>query len=158
MNRHRFETRDTFWFVGLGGVGPYFKPDRPEENWVVPLWEELFRRQHELPAHVNRRTYISPCHGREREFTFYGGFASQGPVDSLPSGMIAFQIPTHVYAVGSVNGERSEINRVYSELPEWAAQRQRPVNRSILWLEVYPRKPVLNRDGPFQFDVWLPVD
>lgn len=157
LHRYRFETKDEFWFVGCGGVGPYFDPSKIEANWVIPLWKELFRRQHELPASVDQTTYISPCHGRESEFTFYGGFASTGPVDDLPEGMLCFRIPAHTYAVGRVQGPREEIGRVYRSLPQWAEQQGRPINRAILWLEIYPDRPVLDPQGPFAFEVWQPV-
>lgn len=158
MSDYRFETRQCFWFVGVGGAGPYFDPRRPEDNWVVPLWEELFRKEGMIPDVVDRTTYISPCHGRESEFTFYGGFASNERLERFPERLVTFRVPTHTYAVGTVNGGQDAIEQIYHELPEWARRHGRSVNRSIVWLEVYPERPVLQPDGPFRFEVWLPVD
>lgn len=158
MKDYRFERKAGFWFVGVGSAGPYFDPNHPEDNWAVPLWRELFDKETMLPSGADRSAYISPCHGRESEFTFYGGFAYNSRPDQVPEGFVAFHVPPHTYAIGAVNGGREAIAEVYGELPAWAESQGRSINRSILWLEVYPERPVLEPDGPFRFEVWLPAD
>lgn len=142
----------------IGSSGPYFDPKRPEDNWAMPIWRELFDKEDVLPIGADRSAYISPCHGRESEFAFYGGFAYNERSDQVPEGFVAFYVPPHTNAVGVVNGGRDAIAEVYGELPAWVEEQGRSVNRSILWLEVYRERPVLERDGPFQFEVVLPVD
>jgi predicted transcriptional regulator YdeE len=79
------------------------------------------------------------------------------PVHDLPAGMKCVRIPAHTYAVGEVRGSRGEIDRVYSELPEWAASLGAGVNKAILWLEIYPNGPCIEPNEPMHFDIYLPV-
>lgn len=148
-----FTDHGSFWVVGLGGVGPY----TTARQWVMPLWEEFIRRREELPASVDRSLYISPCHGRETEFTFYVGFASREEIVAPPPGMICIRILAHQYVVGQVRGPRAEIERVYAALPAWAEAHGRSTNKAILWLETYPDGPCHDPDGPFTFDIHLPL-
>jgi predicted transcriptional regulator YdeE len=154
---YRFETIEEFWLVGLGSSGPYFSPHKVEANWVMPLWQEFIRRHKELLDPVDRSTFISPCHGRETDFTFYCGFAAPLPPETLPEGMLSLRIPTHTYVVGRVDGPRSEIDRLYRVLPQWAAGQGHAINERILWLERYAVAPNLHPDGPFHFEICLPV-
>ena len=147
---------DEFWFVGVGGTGPFFQSRA--DNWVVPLWQELFRQEAGLPDEIDRGRYLSPCHARETEFTCYCGFAARGRPTRLPVGLKAFRVPKHEYAVGAVSGGPEAIGDLYRELPAWATARGRPVDNSKLWLEVYSQRPVLDPTGPFSYEVWLPID
>ena len=155
MSDFRFGDKGTFWFVGTAGSGPFFQ-DR-EENWATPLWEELFRREEALPPNPPRRPYLSLCHARETEFTFYGGFEVPAGATDVPEGMVRIRVPAHTYAVGRVVGDGAAIASHYEALAAWAEAEGRPVNRAILWLEVHPERPVLDPDGPFDYEVWLPV-
>jgi predicted transcriptional regulator YdeE len=141
------------WFVGLGSVGPY----RTSRAWVMPIWEELIRRQGELPASVDRSVYLSPCHGRESEFTFWIGFACREEIMNPPTGMSCFRLPPHTYAVGEVRRPREEIDRLYDTRGPWADSEGRPTNPSILWLEIYRQPPAADPAGPFDYDIYLPL-
>ncbi|HEX2037155.1 MAG TPA: GyrI-like domain-containing protein [Chloroflexota bacterium] len=150
---YHFETKGEFWLVGLGSCGPY----KQAREWVLPLWEALLRRQHELPPVVDRSVYVSPYHGRETEFTCYVGLAAREEVVDLPPGMRCIRIPTHTYAVGSVRGSRAEIDEVYRTLPEWAEAQGRRPDKGSLWLEIHPQAPTHAPHAPPCFDVYLPV-
>lgn len=148
---------DACWLIGLGSAGPYFAPDALDHNWVHPIWREFLRRVDELPAAPVGRSYISPVHSRESDFTFYCGVTvSQQPTE-IPSGMVNLYLPAHTYAVGHVEGPRSQIEAVYRQLPEWVAAQGRSVNRAILSLEVYPHGPNLELDGIHHYDIYLPL-
>ena len=159
VDAFHFETVESFWLIGLGSSGPYFNPQTPSNNWVIPIWREFLQRQNELPATADRSRYLSPCHGRETDFTFYCGLAVSEKPSHLPAEMTAIRIPTHTYAVGTVTGAREEIDRVYAALPPWAAEQGYPVNNAILWLESYPypKGPTLEPDQPHFFHIYLPV-
>lgn len=152
----RLAMLDRLWFVGLGGTGPYFADE--ESNWARPIWRAFLDRTGELPAGPEEG-FVSPCHSRERDFTFYAGVVYRERPTTFPIGMVCFELPAHQSAVGVVAGDRAEIERVYAELPTWAAGQGRPTTKELLSLERYSAAgPTLDDSGVFDFEVWIPID
>lgn len=158
LEGYHFEVLDSFWLIGLNGSGPYFDRMKPSENWVIPIWQEFLSRQDELPPACDRSRYLSPCHGRETDFTFYCGCAVAEKPSQIPAGMKAIQMRSHTYAVGTVSGTLAEVERVYTTMKSWAASQGHPVNNAILWFESYPNGPTLQAGQPHFFQIYLPVD
>jgi len=71
--------------------------------------------------------------------------------------MVAFELPAREYAVGTVSGGRTAVLKVYDELPDWAERNGRKIDQTQLWLEVYSKRPVLDWDGQFDYEIWLPL-
>ena len=58
-----------------------------------------------------------------------------------------------------VAGNRADIERVYAELPAWAAGQARSTTKELLSLERYSAAgPTLDNSGVFDFEVWIPID
>jgi hypothetical protein len=103
--------------------------------------------------------FVSPCHSRERDFTFYAGVVYRERPTTFPTGMVCFELPAHESAVGVVAGDRAETERVYAQLPTWAAGQGRSTTKELLSLERYSAAgPTLDDSGVFAFEVWIPID
>jgi predicted transcriptional regulator YdeE len=151
--QYRVVLKQAFWFVGVGGCGPYASA----MAWVTPLRETVIKRLNEFPPAVDRSAYLSLLHGRETEYTFYDGFAATEQVMDVPAGMVCFQIPAHRYAVGPVRGSEHDIQATYATLPVWAGEQGYELNKEILWLEVYPEPRNTDPAVPVYFEIYLPI-
>jgi len=149
----RIVSRDAFWLTGMVNSGPH----ATGRQWVRALWAEFLARQDELPDGLDRSIFVSPCHGRETEFTFYLGYTSAEPPAFVPSGMVSILVPAHDYGVATiVSGSQEDVMQTYGALPTWIRQQGREVNREILWLELYaaPPRPV---GEAIDQEIWLPL-
>ena len=144
--------RPEFWLVGVGASGPH----EGAQIWVRRLWDRFLGMADELPDGLDRSVYVSPCHGRETEFTIYIGYTMPNDPGELADGLVKVRIPAHTYGVGTVSGTQAEVNRLYGELPAWMDAQGTPTNREILWLEIYPDPPRPIGE-PIDLEVWLPV-
>jgi AraC family transcriptional regulator len=133
----RIEHQDAFWLVGVVGSGPH----ETGPHWVRRMWREFLDRQGDLPDGLDRSVFVSPCHGRETEFTCYLGYPSATKPEHLADGMVSILIPSHEYGVATVSGAQEDVRRVYGALPAWIGEQGREVNREILWLERYTEPP-----------------
>jgi predicted transcriptional regulator YdeE len=119
------------------------------------MWADFLARQDDLPEDLDRSVFVSPCHGRETEFTCYLGYASEQP-NSVPDGMVSILVPAHEYGVATVSGLQEDVMHAYGALPAWIAEQGRQVNREIVWLELYaaPPRPI---GDPIDLEIWLPL-
>ncbi|HVL26495.1 MAG TPA: GyrI-like domain-containing protein [Thermomicrobiales bacterium] len=148
----RIATRDAFWLTGMVDSGPH----ATGREWVRAMWADFLARQDELPETLDRSVFVSPCHGRETEFTCYLGFASEQQPSHVPDGMVSILVPAHDYGVATVSGSQEVVIQAYGALPAWIVQQGRQVNREILWLELYtaPPRPI---GDPIDLEIWLPL-
>jgi predicted transcriptional regulator YdeE len=148
----RIVSRDAFWLTGMVNSGPH----ATGREWVRALWTAFLDRHGELPDGLDRSVFVSPCHGRETEFTCYLGYASPEEPTNVTDGFVSVLIPAHEYGVATVSGSQDDVMRAYGDLPAWIAAQGRQVNREILWLEQYsaPPRPI---GEPITLEIWLPL-
>jgi AraC family transcriptional regulator len=148
----RMDQKDAFWLVGMVGSGPH----ESGPHWVRRMWRAFLDRQDDLPDGLDRSTFLSPCHGRETEFTCYLGYRSARKPENLADGMVSIMIPSHEFGVATVSGTQEDVRQAYGALPAWLSGQGREVNREILWLELYsaPPRPI---GEPIDLEIWLPL-
>lgn len=149
---YRIDSRDACWLTGLVSTGPF---DGAHER-ITALWQELAMRYREIGLRDEPVEWLSPCHGRETEFTCYLGLTSDDPVSEVPDGMVAIELRPHEYAVASFRGSQEELMAVYQDLDEWIVTQGRERNDAVLWLESYPR-PYKQSQPNLELDIWLPL-
>lgn len=151
-NQFRIESRHAAWVTGMVNSGPH----QTGQQWVRAMWDAFLSRQDELPDGIDRSTFVSPCHGRETEFTCYLGYESASRPETVPDGMVSIFIPAHQYAVAVVSGSQDDVIATYSALHAWVPGQGREVNGEILWLERYmtPPRPI---GGQIDLEIWLPL-
>ncbi len=69
----RIDSRDEMWVTGVVNSGPH----DTGQQWVREMWQAFLKREGDLPDGLDRSVFVSPCHGRETEFTCYLGYASE---------------------------------------------------------------------------------
>ena len=148
----RLDSRDEMWVTGMVNSGPH----ETGPQWVREMWRDFFSRDAELPEGLDRSAFISPCHGRETEFTCYLGHASSSRPVSVPDGMVSIRIPPHEYAVATVSGSQDDVRQTYADLPAWAKEQGRQWNTSLLWLEFYRESPHPIGER-IDLEIWLPL-
>jgi len=152
--RYRMEDRPACWLTGVVGSGPHANGG----EWVRELWARFLGRADELPEGLDRSVFVSPCHGRETEFTCYLGYAGESPVPAsdLPDGFVSILIPAHRYGVATVSGDQADVTAVYGDLPRWIEGQGATTDREILWLELYRERPRPIGER-IDLEIWLPL-
>lgn len=152
VSQFRIEPRAACWVTGMVDSGPHVTG----RQWVRAMWDRFLSREHDLSGGLDRSVFVSPCHGRETEFTCYLGYASDARPERVPDGMVSILVPEHDYAVAVVSGSQEDVMRAYADLPAWAEDQGRDVNRELLWLELYntPPRPIGER---IDLEIWMPL-
>ena len=150
--RYRFASREGCWLTGLVTTGPF--SDAHER--VTACWDEIAARYRELGLDEEPVEWLSPCHGRETEFTCYLGLISPEPVASIPEAMVTIELRPHDYAVASFKGTQEQLIEVYHDLDTWIVKQGRERNYQSLWLESYPR-PYERSQDDLELEIWLPL-
>lgn len=150
--RYRFASRDGCWLTGLVTTGSF--TDAHER--VTARWDELAARYQEIGLPGEPAEWLSPCHGRETEFSCYLGLTSPEPVVAVPEGMVSIELRPHEYAVASFRGSQSELIETYHDLDAWIAAQGRERDVAVLWLESYPR-PYQRTQPDLELEIWLPL-
>lgn len=150
--RYRFASRDGCWLTGLVTTGPF----TDAHQRVTAKWDELAERYKEIGLDGEPDEWLSPCHGRETEFSCYLGLTSPDPVASVPEGMVSIELRPDEYAVATFKGSQEELIEVYTDLDRWIVEQGRERNYRVLWLESYPT-PYQRNQPDLELELWLPL-
>ncbi|WP_373230760.1 GyrI-like domain-containing protein [Cohnella sp.] len=131
-------------FVGIPVTSPFqdHQPERIDETRQIFLG-----RRHEIKAIVNPQEYVCPHFTSEVLFTYF--FCMEvSEISDVPSGMIGFTLPAHLYAQ-----TRSDLDP-YEVIHSFLRDISMESNSRALAFEVYGFD---NPQWPSQVDVYVPV-
>ncbi|ASS74233.1 hypothetical protein CIG75_04035 [Tumebacillus algifaecis] len=155
MMEPKVVTKNSMKLVGIAWSGAY-----ADAKEIPALWIDFVARAEEISERVSPEAFISPCHGRQTEFTCYLT-AEVADFTTFPEGMKGITIPAQTYVQITHRGPMTAVEATYTRLYRWIEENGYQPNRAELWLEVYDERYNSAKHDPNraenEYDIFMPI-